>query len=81
MLSKPALLWISQCPHFPCLSWTATSFLHLSLLCTHTLSWARQNPVFLRARGKETGQFLVYAAVSSYGISDPALGLNAIEQP
>ncbi len=37
-LSKPALLQISQCPHFPCLSWTATSFLHLSLSCTHTHS-------------------------------------------
>lgn len=74
MLSKPALLQISQCPHFPCLSWTATSFLHLSL------SWARQNTVILRTRGKETAQFLVYAVVSSYGISDLALGLNAIEQ-
>ncbi len=54
---------------------TSVTFMH-----AHTLSWARQNPVFLKARGKETGQFLVYAAVSSYSISDPALGLNAIEQ-
>ncbi len=54
---------------------TSVTFMH-----AHTLSWARQSPVFLRARGKETEQFIVYAAVSSYGISDPALGLNAIEQ-
>lgn len=33
---KPALLQISQCPHFPCLSWAVTSSLHLSLSWTHT---------------------------------------------
>lgn len=52
-VSKPALLQISQCPHFPRLLWAITSSLHLSLSYTHMLYWARQNSVFIRALGKE----------------------------
>lgn len=54
---------------------TSVTFMH-----THMLSRARQNSVFHRALAKESGRFLVYAAVSSYAISYLASRLNAIEQ-